>query len=464
MAAPPLDVEVGPVLPLLWGWIYGHEFSLGHHSSLTNDSSANYSRRVYFPTVLTHANFRRLVTGTTTSALGNAITPVALAFAVLDLGGSATQLGLVEAGYALTNVLTTLFGGVLGDRAPRAVMMQGSALGASATQAFIAASLILGWSSILLLGLVGMVNGSLTALSSPSSAALTRQTVPEDILLSALALRRLLQNSAMIVGFAAAGIMVGLAGSGWAIAVDAATFAVAAYWFHRIDVPPLPAGPSVGPGGRSGSLIGDVAEGAREVVRHTWLWTLILQATLYHLFYSGVQGVLGPIAVRDTWNEAAWGWALAALMAGFMVGGLVSLCLRPRRGLLVGTLLLALTACFPAAIALGDSLTVLLLGAFLHGFGLEVFSVNWDLSIQQNIAPDKLARVYSFDMVGSYLAGPLGLALTGPVSAVAGVTTWLWVCATVMAGGSLAAAALPGVRRLERVRVHLDAPTAPAVP
>lgn len=396
---------------------------------------------------LAHPAYRWLVTGTTTSALGNAITPVALAFAVLELGGSATELGLVGAAYALTNVLTTLFGGVLGDRLPRAVLMQGSALGAALTHAFMAASLIGGWSSVLLLGVVGMVNGALSALSGPASSALTRQAVPDELLATAVTLRRLLQNLAMIGGFAGAGILVALAGPGWPILVDAVSFALAAYCFHRLDVPPLPAGDG------SATLLGELGEGAREVLRHTWLWTLILQATLYHLFYGGVQGVLGPIAVRDAWCEAAWGWALATLMVGFMTGGLISLWYRPRRGLFAGTVLLALTACFPAAIALGDSLALLLLGAFLHGLGLEFFSVNWDLSIQQNIAPDKLARVYSFDLVGSFLARPLGLVLTGPISAVTGVTAWLWVCVAVMAGGSLAAAALPSVRRLERREV-----------
>ena len=67
--------------------------------------------------------------------------------------------------------------------------------------------------------------------------------------------------------------------------------------------------------------------------------------------------------------------------------------------------------------ALSDQLWVVMLGGFLHGFGLEIFSVNWDLSIQQNVAEDKLARVYSFDLVGSFVARPLGLALTGPVGA-----------------------------------------------
>jgi len=61
-----------------------------------------------------------------------------------------------------------------------------------------------------------------------------------------------------------------------------------------------------------------------------------------------------------------------------------------------------------------------LAGAFAHGFGLEIFSVAWDLAIQQNVAPEKLARVHSFDMAGSFIARPLGLALTGPVAEIIG--------------------------------------------
>ena len=116
----------------------------------------------------------------------------------------------------------------------------------------------------------------------------------------------------------------------------------------------------------------------------------------------------------------------------------------------VGTAMLSLTAAFPLAMALSDQLSVLLLGAFLHGFGLELFSVNWDLSIQQNVAEDKLARVYSFDLVGSFVARPLGLALTGPVAAAVGFDKWLVVVGLVMGGSSLLALLSPDVRRLER--------------
>jgi hypothetical protein len=118
--------------------------------------------------------------------------------------------------------------------------------------------------------------------------------------------------------------------------------------------------------------------------------------------------------------------------------------------LFAGTAFLALTACFPLAMALPVPLPVILAGAFLHGLGLEVFSVNWDLAIQQNIAPDKLARVFAFDQVGSFVMRPLGLALTGPVAASVGERSWLVVTATVMAGSTLVALLPSSVRDLRR--------------
>ncbi len=394
--------------------------------------------------VLRRRNFRLLVIGAGTSSLGNAITPVALAFAVLDLGGSATSLGLVVAAFALAEVVTTLFGGVLGDRVPRQLMMQGASSGAALTQGFIAASLICGFSSIPLLAGVGAVNGVLGALSGPSSSALTPQTVPSEELAAAVTFRRLLQNGAQVLGFSIAGVLVAGLGSGWAIAVDAATFAVAAVCFHLIHVPP------VAGAGKREPMFAEMRAGAVEVFRHTWLWVLIGQALLYHLFYGGAQGVLGPIVVKASLGEAAWGWALSALMVGFMLGGLVSLRWRPVHGLFVGTAFLSLTAAFPIAMALSDQLWVILLGALLHGFGLEIFSVNWDLSIQQNVPEDKLARVYSFDVVGSFIARPIGLAITGPIAAAVGTDRWLVVVGLVMGCSSLLALTSRDVQRLRR--------------
>jgi MFS family permease len=94
---------------------------------------------------LRHQPFRWLLAGTTVNSLGNMIAPVAIAFAVLDLGGSATQLGLVVGAYALADVAAVLWGGVLGDRLPRTVMMRGANIAAAVVQGLVAVSLLGGW-------------------------------------------------------------------------------------------------------------------------------------------------------------------------------------------------------------------------------------------------------------------------------------------------------------------------------
>jgi hypothetical protein len=269
-------------------------------------------------------------------------------------------------------------------------------------------------------------------------------TVPERLISSAVAMRGLLQTSAGVVGFAAGGALVAATGSGWAIGVDALTFAAAGYCFSRLDVP------HTRPDAARGSMLADLGEGLREVLRHTWLWLLIGQALLYHLFFGGAQSVLGPIVVSHDFGRSAWGLALGSLMAGFVVGGLVCLRWKPRRSLYAGTALLSLTALFPFAMAVGGALPLVLGGAFLHGFGLQVFDIQWQVAIQENVPDDKLARVYSFDAVGSFVARPLGIALTGPVAEVVGFSRWLVVVGAVMGGSALLSLLFADVRGLRR--------------
>jgi MFS family permease len=393
---------------------------------------------------LRHRNFRLLIIGVGASGLGNAITPIALAFAVLDLGGSASDLGLVIAAFALADVVTVLFGGVLGDRVPRQLMMEGSAAACVVTQGTVAVLLINGWASIPLLAFFGVLNGCLGALNSPSSSAMTRLTVPKELLSSAVALRALTQTSAAVVGFAVGGVLVAAVGSGWAISVDATTFAIAAFCYSQLDVP------HTRPDGVRTTMLADLGDGFREVMRHTWLWLLIGQALLYHLFYGGAQGVLGPIVVGEGIGRSAWGLAMGTLMAGFVVGGLICLRWRPRRSLYAGTALLSLTAFFPLAMAFSDHLLPILVGGFLHGLGLQIFSVQWETAIQERIPEDKLARVYSFDLVGSFVARPVGMVLTGPIAAAVGFDHWLVVVGCVMGASALLSLLSPDVRNLVR--------------
>ncbi|TQL70165.1 putative MFS family arabinose efflux permease [Nocardioides albertanoniae] len=395
--------------------------------------------------VLRHRDFRLLAAGGAISMIGNGITPVALAFAVIDLGGGAAELGLVVASFATAEVMATLLGGVLGDRFSRKVMMEGTSAASAVVQVVLAVMLIGGFASIPALTVAGVVTGVLGALNRPSSQAMTRFTVPAEEVAHAVPARALANQVGMTVGYALGGVLVSVVGAGWSIMIDAATFAVAAVCFALMRVA------HVRPEGARVSMLADLGEGAREVLRHTWLWLLIIQALLYHLFYGGAQGVLGPIVVGEGMSRSAWGVSLAVMMAGFVVGGLICLRWRPRRMLYVGAALLSLTALFPIAMAVAEAPAVVWGGAFLHGVGLSIFSVFWDLAIQQQIPEDKLSRVYSFDIVGSFIARPVGLAVTGPVAAAVGFAPWLLVVAAVIGGSSLIALLSRDVRVLQRL-------------
>ncbi len=67
---------------------------------------------------LRSSRFRLLFFGQTVSAAGDRLVPVALAFGVLELTGSVTDLGLVLAATELPNVLLVLLAGVWADRLP----------------------------------------------------------------------------------------------------------------------------------------------------------------------------------------------------------------------------------------------------------------------------------------------------------------------------------------------------------
>jgi len=170
---------------------------------------------------LREREFRLLFLGRATTSFGNAIAPVALVFAVLDITGSKTDIGIVLAARSLPQVLFLLIGGIWADRLARHRVMVVSDLVSGASQAAVAVLLILGEAEIWHLAAFGAVNGAATAFFFPASLGIVPQTVPEALLQQANALLRLVLNASFIGGAAIGGVLVAAFGSGTAIAVDA---------------------------------------------------------------------------------------------------------------------------------------------------------------------------------------------------------------------------------------------------
>jgi MFS family permease len=109
------------------------------------------------------------------------------------------------------------------------------------------------------------------------------------------------------------------------------------------------------------------------------------------------------------------------------------------------------------------TLVVLVAAAFVAGAGTEVFSMGWNLAMQENVPDEMLSRVYSYDMLGSFVAIPLGQIAIGPLAVAFGYRDVLMVSGALYVVTCLLVLLSPAVRRLPRVTSTTSTP-APAAP
>lgn len=394
-------------------------------------------------------DFRLLTAGRICTALGNAIAPVALAFAVLDLTGSVVDLGIVVGSRSVAGVALFLFGGLLADRLPRAVILQGTEFAAALTQATIAASVLFGFASIPLFVVLSVCNGAVSAMSLPASQALTPQTVPDEQLAPANALARMGTNTGRFVGAAIGGMLVAAVGAGAAIAANAVVFGLAAVSYLGVRVAARPRQQRVNP-------LRELATGWREFIARRWVWLVVLQFMVINAVVAGAWAVLGPAIADDTMGRTAWGFILAAQTAGAFAGSVLAARWQPARALLVGVAVALFEAVPLVALAEAPALIPMLVAMFVAGAALEQFVVAWDVSLQENIPEDRLSRVYSYDMLGSFIALPLGEIAAGPLAAQFGRDTTLLggaVLIAVATGAALCSREIRGLTRREVVTV-----------
>jgi len=389
--------------------------------------------------------FRLLFAGELVSLLGTAVAPVALAFAVLDLTGSATDLGYVLAAGWLPQIVFILIGGVLGDRLPRNLVMVGANAFSAAAQGVAAGLLLANVAQPWHLALLAAIRGTATALFFPAAQAVVPEIVERELLQPANALLRLAQSSSTIVGAGVGGIAVAAAGPGWAIAFDAVTYLTSALILVRMQIPRVVVE-------RGETIIRELIEGWNEFRSREWLWVIVVCASVGNLVATASFSVLGPlIAKRYLGGAAAYGAIVATQSAGFIAGGMLSLRWRPARPLLVSTLALLPTAAEIACYASVRVTAVIAVVAFFAGVGLEVFGINWITALQQHIPTRVLSRVNSYDALGSFVFIPLGLVIAGPLADRFGVTDTLWGFLAIGVASVGAALLSRDVRTLRRV-------------
>jgi predicted MFS family arabinose efflux permease len=370
--------------------------------------------------------FRLLYAAQSISSLGDRLVPVALAFAVLNLTGSVTSLGVVLAAQTVPLVAFVLVGGVWADRFSRRRVMVTSDLVRATAQAASAALLLSGSARLWELVVLQAVYGTARAFFDPAALALIPQTVDADQLQRANSLIALSQNIAAVAGPAVAGVIVAAAEPGWGLAFDALTFLGSAACVRAMPViVAMPRKPA--------TMLQELRGGWQAFRTRRWLWITVSCFTLYIGMGWGPWQVLGPQVARlALGGPGAWAAIVVALGVGSIAGGLVALRARPRHPLRMAfAVFVVITPLLFALVAAHAPLPVILAVAVIDGGSGTIFNTFWFTAVQSDVSADELARVFSWDYLGSVVILPVGQALAGPVGGLLGLSTTLYVAAGV---------------------------------
>jgi MFS family permease len=375
--------------------------------------------------------FRWFFVGRSISLAGSFMSPVALAFGVLELTGSAAWLSAVTAAAVIPMVATMLLGGGIADRYRRDQVLRLTSLGAGFTQAGVAVLLLSHQPPALLLPL-SAGNGVFQGLTTPALRGIIANLAVGRGLQQASSLLASASNTARIIGPSLAGLLTASVGGGWAIGADAVTFFLAAACFARISLPTHP--PRVQ---NASTMLADLREGWDYFRSRSWVWPVTLAFAVFNATNMGFWQILGPVTANHTIGARGWGLVLSARGVGALLtsAALVKLTLM-RRPMTPALSAMALAALPLILLGTSASTPWLAAASFLAGVVAEFFTVAWTTVNNIHIPERLLSRVGAHDEFWSFVALPIG-QLSAPALATAFGTT-----AVAITGGAIAAAAM----------------------
>jgi MFS family permease len=390
-----------------------------------------------FP-VLAIRDFRLLLADRLIAPASVGFSMVGVSFAVLRATNSATDLSYVLAAQIAPSLVFALLGGVAADRFPPQRVIVAANLLMALGEGTFGVLVLTGrpplWA---MLGLEALT-GTGVAIFYPASQALLPRIVPRGMLQEASAISRMAMNTGQMSGAAIAGLLVAAAGPGWAlvlcgIGMVATVPLLLSIRGAREDLRPVTGPAAKGEAAPAPSMLTELREGWSEFRSHTWLWVIVAQFCIVMMAWYGAFSVLGPVVAREhLGGPAAWGAITAADALGLIVGGLVSLRFTPHRPMLFVVLTGAAVAISPLSLAMVLPLPAVCAASFGLGVFVEMMMVQWTVALARKIPPDKLARVSSYDVLGSVMAMPAGALIAGPLASAIGVSAAQYAAAAAI--------------------------------
>jgi predicted MFS family arabinose efflux permease len=288
------------------------------------------------------------------------------------------------------------------------------------------------------------------AIFMPSFTSIVPTIVPPDRLVEANSLGQFVRPISMtVIGPALGGIVIGIAGVGWAFALDAVSFGFSAVMILMIGTRVTRDRDTEQP-----SALSEVAEGLRYVRRHRWLLIAMFAATISLLCTWGPWEALVPILIRQDLDGSPGDLSLVFVAGG--VGAVLTAVLfgqrssLPRRPVVVLYASWAFAMAMTAGFGIVDAVWQAMIVAFLAESGITILVIVWLTLVQRLVPGELLGRVISLDWMISTAGVPLSFAIVGPVAEAIGVRSTL-VWAGVLGGlVTISFLFVPGARDPER--------------
>jgi MFS family permease len=396
---------------------------------------------------LEERNFRLLWLGQTGSTLGDGLSFVAIAFAVLQIGGSATAIGIVFAAYSLPHVVFLLAGGVWADRLPRNLVMLTSDAVRAVVQLWLAFLLFTGTAEVWHIVVAAALHGSASAFFVPASTGLMPQVVSAARLQQANALMAISRSAAFVIGPALSGLLIAAGGPGLVFALDAVTYLGSIVTLALLRIERVVSDVARAP------FLSELAQGWKEVRSRDWL--------VGSLFAFGVSNIamgsfmiLGPVIVdRELGGAAEWGLIMTTGALGSLLGGAIALRWKPARPLAVGFAVMLVAATRTLSLIPPFPVLVIALCAMATLVAITLSNTLWETVLQQRIPQASLSRVSSYDWMVSLAFQPVAFAVVGPLADTIGEVPTLILASSIGVVANLAALAVPSIRNMRQMEV-----------
>jgi len=377
--------------------------------------------------VLAHKYVKRLFIARFVSNFGNGMGPIALAFGILALpNGSANMLGLVLGTTTVIFLLMAPFGGVIADKYGRARMVGLTDMAAGLVLfiqvAYFATGDVPLWVLLVTNGFFGLMWG----IFWPAFTGVIPAVLPEAGLQKGNALNAFVTNAGVILGAAAAGILIDVFGVAFTLAIDAASFFFSGLMIFTFRHLTPRAEHS------ENTMLDDLLHGWRVFLSFRWIVIIVAAFSFIVMCWAAAENVLGPLIALEHFNgPKSWSFVISAESAGLIVGSLIAIKVKPKfpmRFLMLSSFTITF---YIWSLAKPQSLLLIAFGAFLFGITLDLWGTLWNTALQRKVPRESLSRVASFDAMGSMMFRPIGLAIAAPLSTLVGIENFLQVMAAI---------------------------------